>query len=64
MVKCRIKDPNSGEVFEVAITADINNLDEESQKELLDKTADLAKLFARRLGYKLAEQGSYVADER
>jgi len=51
MIKCRIKDPNSDKFFEVTVTADESGLSDDVVAELQRETAELAKLFARHMGY-------------
>lgn len=51
MIKCKIKDPNSDKFFEVTVTADVNHLSEDIIADLQKETAELAKNFARHLGY-------------
>ena len=62
MVKCKIKDSNSDEALELTITADINHLSPDDPAGLLQKTAELAKEFAEKLGYIWDKRGACVAE--
>lgn len=51
MQAVRVNDPNSDKFFTVEVSADIKHLDTESLVELREAVANLAKLYARHLGY-------------
>jgi hypothetical protein len=68
MIKVLVKDPNSEKTFTVEVNVDLENSDlsDETKQILQTETANLAKLYARALGYfkiKQIDEDGVVEDE-